>query len=696
MSSVLDAGAAQAGGSADEPGTWEPTRAFLRSSIAFLLVGSAIFEALLFVQGQGSSTRALIVPTMAFLGLVGWFFLHRNRITLGLMVLGVGVWGYLVVASVFMGGVNSLSMMIFPVHVLLAGWLCGPRTAMRLAILTAAITLAMAIGEGQGWLPHPPPTSPLLRWFASALVYVFAAILVSSVFSSYAQRMADVKSLGHALARRTAELESREADLNRAQAVASIGSWTYDLESDRMQLSAETCRIFGLAAGTEGSHDTYLSFVHDDERDAVIAAWDTALAGGASFDHEHRIVTGDGERWVRQQAELQRDASGRVLRAVGTTQDVTERKQDTAAMQAARDQLAATLDAIPDLLFEVDLEGRYLDYHSPNAELLAAPQDHLIGRTVSEVLPASVAGVCLAAIQEAHATGRSHGRSFELDLPQGRTWFELSIARKPVQVGDLPRFIVISRDITKRKRAEAEIMAFNATLEARVRERTVELEKANRELESFSYTISHDLRAPLRSMVGFSGMLVEDLGDKLDHDSRDLLRRISTSGTRMSRLIDGVLEYSRLAKSEIVRRDVNLDALVGEVVTEARERNPRVEVVIGSLGTALADPVMVRQIFHNLIENAFKFSAGTATPRVEIGSESTDGFRWYFVRDNGMGFDMQHAEHLFSLFTRLHNDPEIDSTGAGLAIVKRLVERHGGAVLAEAAPGQGATFRFHL
>jgi PAS domain S-box-containing protein len=696
LSSVLDADVAQAGEFADKPGTWEPTRDFLKASIFFMLVGTGLFEVLLFVQGQGFTRRALIVSTLIVLGCVGWVFLRRDRITRGLLVLGTGVWIYLAAAAFAMGGVTSISMSVFPLPVLLAGWLCGSRVAMQLAVLSGTIGLALVIGEAQGWLPQPPSTSPLLRWFVHASVYVFVAFLASSVFSSYAARLADVRRLGRALARRTAELESREADLNRAQAVASIGSWTYDLESDRMQLSAETCRIFGLAEGTEGSHDTYLSFVHDDERDAVIAAWDAALAGGASFDHEHRIVTGNGERWVRQQAELQRDANDRVVRAVGTTQDVTQRKQHAAAMQAARDQLAATLDAIPDLLFEVDIDGRYLDYHSPNAELLAAPRDHLIGRTVSEVLPASVAGICLAAIQEAHVTGRSHGRSFELELSQGRTWFELSVARKPVPVGDMPRFIVISRDITKRKRAEAEIMAFNATLEARVRERTVELEKANRELESFSYTISHDLRAPLRSMVGFSGMLLEDLGDKLDHDSRDLLWRISTSGTRMSRLIDGVLEYSRLAKSEIVRRDVDLDALVGEVVADLRERIPHVEVVTGSLGTALADPVMVRQIFHNLIENAIKFSTGAVTPRVAIGSESADGSRWYFVRDNGMGFDMQHAEHLFSLFTRLHSDPDIDSTGAGLAIVKRLVERHGGAIRAEATPGQGATFRFHL
>ena len=696
MSPVLDAKAARFGCSADEPGAWEPTRAFLKASIAFLLVGGAIFEALLIMSGQGFSPRALIVPVLAMLGTVGWLFLRRNRVMLGLTVLGASLWVCLAVAAVFMGGVNSLSMVIFPLPVLLAGWLCGSRAAMRLAILTATIGLALVIGEAQGWLPQPPSTSPLLRWFAHACVYLFAAILVSSVFGSYARRMAEVRSLGHALEQRSAELEAREADLNRAQAVASVGSWVYDLEADRMRLSAETCRIFGLPAGTEGNHDTYLSFVHGDERAAVSAAWEAALAGSAPFDNEHRIVTAGGTRWVRQQAELQRDASGRVVRAVGTTQDVTQRKLDAAAMQAARDQLAATLDAIPDLLFEVDLDGCYHYFRSPRTELLVAPAAQLIGRRIADILPPEQSRICMEAIVEANESGRSHGLCYELALPQGRTWFELSVARKPVQAGAAPRFIVLSRDITKRKRAEAEITAFNATLEARVRERTADLEKANRELESFSYTISHDLRAPLRSMVGFAGLLLENLGEKADSDDRELLWRISASGTRMSRLIDGVLEYSRLARSEIVRREVDLDALAGELVAELRERHARGEIVPGPLGKTLADPLMLRQILHNLIENALKFSAAVAAPRVEIGTEMAEGTRWYFVRDNGIGFDMKHAEHLFSLFTRLHNDPEIDSTGAGLAIVKRLVERHGGAIHAEAAPGQGATFRFHL
>ena len=678
----------------DQAGDEVLSKSFLMYAIAFVIAGSMAYEVVLFNYDQGVSLRALSVLNLVLIAVVAWLFLVRGSVRASAWWLGVGVWTQITISTVVFGGINTPSAYMYPLVILLAGWHLGHRAAMVAAWLTTAVTLCAALAESYDLLPVVPPNYPAMRWVIQCFVFVLSALLISHVVRTYRQRLAEVGQLGRDLARRTIDLEASEADLHRAQAVAHIGSWVFDIRADRMRLSAETCRIFGLTVGTEGSHDTYMSRVHPDDREAIESAWQAALVDGALFDSEHRILVGKATRWVRQMAEFARDADGKPLRAVGTTHEITERKQAADALQRTRSQLAATLDAIPDLLFEVDIEGRYLDCHSPQADLLIAPREELLGRTVAQVLPPAAAATSMAALREAFETGGSQGRRFELPLAQGVRWFELSISRKPVEPGSEPRFIVLSRDITKRQRAEAAVVALNQSLEKRVRERTIELQDANRELENFSYTISHDLRAPLRSIVGFSGLLTESLDRKLSPEDRNHLERIAASGNKMSRLIDRVLEYSRLSRSALAPRTVEVDALVREVVDELGDQYPAAEVLIEALGTVDADPTMLRQIFHNLIGNALKYSARAAHPRVEIGTRIESGAIEYFVRDNGIGFDMAHAEHLFTLFTRLHSDPGFEGNGAGLAIVKRLVERHNGWIRAEAAPGLGALFRF--
>jgi signal transduction histidine kinase len=250
--------------------------------------------------------------------------------------------------------------------------------------------------------------------------------------------------------------------------------------------------------------------------------------------------------------------------------------------------------------------------------------------------------------------------------------------------------------IAERRKAEEEILLLNETLEQRVHTRTMELEAAGQEMAAFSYSISHDLRAPLRSIVGFSTILAGNLKGKLEDKDRDYFERIVNNALKMGRLIDEVLQYSRLARSAVARQQVDLDALVADVAAELGEQYPRADIVRMPLGSADVDMTMMRQIFYNLIGNALKYSATRSNPRVEVGMQVAGDTVEYYVRDNGIGFDMQHADGLFGLFNRLHSDPRYEGTGAGLAIVKRLVERHNGRISASAAPDAGATFRFHV
>ena len=236
---------------------------------------------------------------------------------------------------------------------------------------------------------------------------------------------------------------------------------------------------------------------------------------------------------------------------------------------------------------------------------------------------------------------------------------------------------------------------FAAALEAEVNERTAELLRAYKELESFSYSISHDLRTPLRAINGYATVLAEE-ERSISGESRQLLDRIKAGAVRMGELIDDMLDFTRLGRADFIVKEVLMTPLVRGVVAELAESHPNAEIAVTDLGQATCDPVMVHQAWTNLIANALKFSSEQARPRVEIGRREEAGRHVYFVRDNGVGFDMAHAGRLFGVFQRLHRVEDYPGTGIGLAVVKRIVERHGGRIWAESQPGEGATFLFTL
>jgi len=241
------------------------------------------------------------------------------------------------------------------------------------------------------------------------------------------------------------------------------------------------------------------------------------------------------------------------------------------------------------------------------------------------------------------------------------------------------------------RQAEDKVRRLNEELEQRVRDRTAELEAANKELEAFSYSVSHDLRGPLRIIAGYSQTVIEDHGDRLDGEGRKDLERIYGAAQKMSLLIDDLLTLSRIARREMKRERVDLTALAEDVVNEIRKSDPHhtVEVVIAEGLSATGDASLLRVAIQNLLGNAWKFTCRTPNARIEVGRDAAGAF---FVRDNGAGFDMQYADKLFKPFQRLHDDAEFEGTGIGLATVHRIIQRHGGRIWAEGAVGQGATF----
>lgn len=321
------------------------------------------------------------------------------------------------------------------------------------------------------------------------------------------------------------------------------------------------------------------------------------------------------------------------------------------------------------------------------------------------MLPMYLDGGCL----KCHAGGGSAGVQGGVSISVPLAPFEAAAAQElrialgthgGIWLVGLAGIVTVARRarqrVGEREKARQEISELNASLERRVAERTADLERANRELEAFSYTVSHDLRAPLRAINGFAHLLIEGEGERLSEEGKRMFGRIVHNSNRLGELIDDVLEYSRASRAPLVPVRVDLEQLARNVAQELCEACPGAVVDVGALPAVQGDATMLRQVLENLVGNALKFSAGSPRPRVEIGVQDGNEGKAFFVRDNGVGFDMNYAGKLFGMFQRIHSEAQFPGTGVGLAIVQRLVERHGGQVWAESAPGCGATFYFTL
>lgn len=379
--------------------------------------------------------------------------------------------------------------------------------------------------------------------------------------------------------------------------------------------------------------------------------------------------------------------------------DISERKQAEQKLLAQQRFYSSLMENINDGIVLIGPTGAFM-YQSPSADKIAGfTFDEIKDKTMFELVhPDDMPDLSAFFIYILNSPGVPQTRQFRFLHKAGHyIWIEGTMTNL-LHDENIRGFVTNYRNIEERKAAEIKLAAFNEELERKVKERTSELIEANRELEAFNYTVSHDLQAPLRAACGFAKILLAEYKDRLDDEGVHILNVINNSSVRMSQLIRDLLEFAKLGKAEMVKKTINMDNMARIVVDEVRFNtgNNAFKVVLNKLDDAHGDSGLVKQVWINLISNAVKYSSKQQQPVIEIGCKQMNNESVYYIKDNGAGFDMKFAGKLFTVFKRMHNNEEFEGTGVGLATVHRIITRHGGRVWAEATINQGATFYFTL
>jgi PAS domain S-box-containing protein len=379
--------------------------------------------------------------------------------------------------------------------------------------------------------------------------------------------------------------------------------------------------------------------------------------------------------------------------------DIAERRLAEDALRVSEEKFAKAFQSSPDAFLLTSVpDGRITEVNTAASLITGYSVEEMLGRSTTELGLWADPAARDAYMAEILREGRAANFETGFRLKSGAVITGL-ISGGIIQLLGGKCFLSVVRDISDRKRAEEEIRKLNVELEQRVTDRTAQLEVANRELEAFSYSVSHDLRAPLRGIDGFSQALLEEYGDKLDDTGKTYLGRVRKATQRMGWLIDDMLKLSRVTRTEFSCDDaIDLSGMVRAIAEEHQKNYPdrTVDVTVQDGIIVQGNPFMMKIVLENLLDNAWKFTGKEAHPRIEFGTTVRDGKTACFIRDNGVGFDMAYVDKLFGAFQRLHTSHEFSGTGIGLATVKRIINRHNGQIWAEGEVGKGATFYFTL
>ena len=506
-----------------------------------------------------------------------------------------------------------------------------------------------------------------------------------------------------ALKRANAALE-KDLAMNRiAGRVAQLGGWMIELPERKLTWSDENCLIHDVAPGYQPRLDEGIGYFLPEHRATVTRLVEACAEHGTPYEFVLPKLTAKGRRiWVRSIGEAVRDADGKIVRLQGAFQDITERRSEQAqllfletAVSRLNDMVVITEaqafdEAGPRIVFVNDAFERLTGYSREDA----------IGKTSKLLWGPKTQVAELDRIRAAMKSWQAVRSELVLYTRAGKElWVETNIAPIADDSGKFTHWVAVERDITERRQQQQEILGLNIELEERVLLRTAELASANRELESFAYSVSHDLRSPLNTIHAFSQLLLKIDGNHVSERGKHYLVRIGVGVKQMGELIEGLLTLAQLSRDQLKAEPVDLSALARRIAQDLAQREPqrqaKFEIQDGL--RAQGDPRLLEAVLQNLLANAWKFTSEQSLALIEFGSASdADGGLVFSVKDNGAGFDMAFGHKLFGTFERLHSPGSFAGTGIGLAIVKRIIERHRGRVWAESQLKQGARFYFTL
>jgi PAS domain S-box-containing protein len=494
--------------------------------------------------------------------------------------------------------------------------------------------------------------------------------------------------------------QSRER-LELAHHIAKLGTFELNFQSGMNSWAPELEAMYGLTPGSFGGTKLeWERLVHPDDLPQVLKRVEEGFSKGRA-EGDWRVIWPDGSiHWLSGRWQVFKDEFGMPLRMIGVNKDISEQKRGEMALRESEARFRTMADTAPVLIWISDTTKLCTWFNKPWLDFTGRTMEQEIGNGWAEGVHQEDFERCLSIYSTSFDSRQPFTMEYRLRRHDGDyRWFLDNGIPRFSETHEFVGYIGTCIDITERKRAEKEFQTLNEELERRVVARTAEHAAVNAELEAFSYSVSHDLRAPLRSMEGFSQALLEDYSDILDDQGKNYLHRIASACIRLAHLIDELLELSRVSRSEMHRAPVNLSTMAQVIAKELQETDSHrhVEFLIKEGLVVHGDSRLIRSMMENLIGNAWKYTSKHPRAHIEVGSTSPgDGRVVYFVKDDGAGFEMEYVNKLFGAFQRLHDANEFPGTGVGLATVQRIIHRHGGTVWAEGRPEEGATFYFTL